>query len=75
MILYHNYRVLSIRQSPKILTVEDERRMCDVLKYLPKTMDYDVTTTSCGHDALVLIAENVLGLAVLGVHLPNRMGN
>jgi hypothetical protein len=59
VILSDNYRDLSNRQSPEFLTGEDYRRMCDGLKYLPKTKDYDVTTASCGHDTLFLIAENV----------------
>ena len=60
--------------SPKILIVDDEFRMCESLQCLLETKDYDVTTASCGHDALGLIAEKTYDLAVLDVHLPDILG-
>ena len=61
-------------RSPKILIVDDELRICESLAYLLKTKDYDVTTATCGQDALALIAENAFDLAVLDVHLPDMLG-
>ena len=63
-----------MRQSPKILIVEDELRMCESLEYLLKTKNYKVTTASCGQDALALIVENTFDLAVLDIHLPDMTG-
>lgn len=63
-----------MRQSPKILIVEDEPRMCESLEYLLKTKGYEVTTTTCGRDALSLIAEIEFDLVVLDIHLPDIRG-
>lgn len=63
-----------MQQSPKILIVEDELRMCESLEYLLKTQGYEVTTANCGQAALDLIAENEFDLAVLDIHLPDMMG-
>ena len=63
-----------MRQLPKILIVEDEPRMCESLEYLLKTKGYEVKTTTCGRDALSLIAEIEFDLVVLDIHLPDMMG-
>jgi len=63
-----------MQQSPKIMIVEDELRMCESLEYLLKTQGYEVTTANCGQAALDLIAENEFDLAVLDIHLPDMMG-
>ncbi len=65
---------LSKPQSPEILIVDDERRMCDSLAYLLKAKDYEVATANCGRDALALLTEKRFDLAVLDVHLPDMLG-
>ena len=59
---------------PKILVVDDEIRICESLAHLLNTRDYEVTTATCGQDALVLVDQNAFDLAVLDVHLQDIFG-
>jgi DNA-binding NtrC family response regulator len=63
-----------MQQSPKIMIVEDELRMCESLESLLKSHGYKVTALGRGQDALDLIAEDEFDLAVLDDHLPYMMG-
>jgi PAS domain S-box-containing protein len=61
-------------RTPKILVVDDEIRICQSLAYLLKSKDYEVTTATCGRDAMALIDQNAFDLAVLDVHLTDILG-
>ncbi|MGA6925273.1 MAG: response regulator [Desulfosarcina sp.] len=61
-------------QSPRILIVDDELRMCNSLAYFFKNKDFDVTPANCGKDALDLLSEHTFDLAILDVHLPDILG-
>ncbi|MEE4113670.1 MAG: response regulator, partial [Desulfobacteraceae bacterium] len=61
-------------RSPKILVVDDEIRICESLAYLLESKDYDVTTATCGQDALALVDQHAFDLAVLDVHLTDIFG-
>ena len=61
-------------RTPKILVVDDEIRICESLAYLLKSKDYEVTTATCGRDALALVDQNAFDMAVLDVHLTDILG-
>lgn len=61
-------------RTPKILVVDDEIRICESLAYLLKSKDYEVTTATCGRDALTLVDHHAFDLAVLDVHLKDTLG-
>lgn len=60
-------------RSPRILVVDDERRVCESLAYLLKTRDYEVATAGCGQEALALLAAQTFDMAILDVHLPDMI--
>ena len=62
-------------RTPKILVVDDEVRICESLDYLLKSKEYEVTTATCGRDALTLADRNAFDLAVLDVHLTDISGS
>ena len=61
-------------RTPKILVVDDEIRICESLAYLLKSKEYEVTTATCGRDALALVDQNAFDMAVLDVHLTDIFG-
>jgi len=58
----------------KILVVDDERRLCESLAFLFNADQYEVTTACSAQDTLTLLSNNTFDLAILDVHLPERMG-
>jgi PAS domain S-box-containing protein len=61
-------------RSPIILIVDDELRMCTSLEALLKDKHYQVSTATCGQDALTLLKTTQFDLVVLDVHLPDMLG-
>jgi len=51
--------------SPKLLLVEDDQALAELLEYRFESEGYDVRTTSDGDEALILAAEDVPDLVIL----------
>ena len=61
--------------SPRVLIVDDELRICESLAYLLKCKDLDIATANSGQEALALLNNNEFDLAILDVHLPDMVGH
>ena len=58
----------------KVLIVDDEPRFCESLRLLFNANNYEVVTANCGQDALTLLAQDTFDLAIIDVHLPDKLG-
>lgn len=58
-----------MRSNEKILIVDDERRMCDSLKVLLTTRNFDVQTCCNGPDAMALLTARTFDLVLLDIVL------
>lgn len=58
----------------KILIIDDEPRLRESLALLLEANQYDVKTASCSQDALTLLAKDRFDLAILDIHLPDKLG-
>ena len=58
----------------KVLIVDDEPRFCESLRLLFNANKYEVVTANCGQDALTLLAQDTFDLAIIDVHLPDKLG-
>lgn len=56
--------------SKKILVVDDDKEICDIIKTTLKTKGYDVLTAYNGQDGLRMIYENHPDLVILDLMLP-----
>ncbi len=63
-----------MRRTPKILIVDDEKRLCESLAYLLTAKNYDIQTANCGMDAFAILEKNRFDLVILDVHLPDMLG-
>jgi two-component system cell cycle sensor histidine kinase/response regulator CckA len=59
---------------PRILVVDDEKRLLESFRCLLTKAAYDVATATCGRDAAVLFEKGDFDLVILDVHLPDRLG-
>jgi len=60
--------------TPKILIVDDNPRMCESIKSLLSTQNYEITTTCSGREALNLLSENEYDVALMDIILPDIGG-
>ncbi len=60
---------------PKILIVDDEPRMCESLKYLLSTQDYEIFTALSGQEATGHLTRHVFDIALLDIQLPDMDGH
>ena len=59
----------------KILVVDDEPRMCDSLKFLLSSQDYQICTATSGQEALDLLSGEEFDIAILDMVLPDMDGH
>jgi len=57
-----------------ILIVDDEPRLCESIKTLFNSKNYEVIIANCGKNATDFLANRTFDLAILDVHLPDMMG-
>ena len=60
---------------PKILIVDDERRMCDSLKELLSYQGYETQTSCNGREAIECLAMNTFDLVLLDIVMPDMSGH
>lgn len=60
--------------TPKILIVDDDPRMCDSMKTLLSTQDYEITTTCSGKEAFKFLSENEYDVALMDIIMPDISG-
>lgn len=65
---------MSLRQTPRVLVVEDEGAQREVLKYNLEAEGFEVVMAENGDEALLLVAEEEPDLIVLDWMLPNVSG-
>lgn len=58
----------------RVLVIEDEPRLRELLARAIPDMDFDVSAASCGHDALALMHECYADIIVLDLQLPDFQG-
>lgn len=63
-----------MQRSPKILVVDDERRLSESLSYLLTAKNYTVTMATGGREGLALVSKHDFDLAILDVHLKDMLG-
>ena len=59
---------------PKILIIDDEPGMCESLRVLFDTKDYDVTTAGSGEEAREIIQDRRFDVALLDMAIPDTDG-
>jgi DNA-binding NtrC family response regulator len=63
-----------IAAPPRVLVVDDERRLRDVLRDVIQDMDLDVTTASTAEEALATMHAEPHDVILLDLHLPGMSG-
>lgn len=58
----------------KILIVDDELSICEILSYILTQRGYETTTAQCGADALIALEKNNFDLLVQDLKLPDIHG-
>ena len=61
--------------SPKILIVDDEPRMCESIRLLLSGRGYDIFTANSGKEAMELIGARQFDLALLDIVIPDMDGH
>ena len=61
--------------TPKILVVDDEPRMCDSLKFLLSSQNYDVCTANSGREAIEHLSNKDFDVALLDIMMPDMDGH
>ena len=61
-------------QKRRILVVEDEECLLKLEQVLLRASGYEVLSTACGHEALVLLERQPVDLVLLDLMLPNING-
>ena len=64
-----------MHQSPKILIVDDEPRMCESLRLLLDSQGYDIYTANSGSEAQDLLGNQSFDLALLDIVMPDVDGH
>ncbi|MEP7294197.1 MAG: response regulator, partial [Chloroflexota bacterium] len=59
---------------PRILIVEDDSDLAEMLTAYFRMQNYDVLTAAWGRDALAISAEETLNLVILDIRLPDIDG-
>ncbi len=60
--------------TPKILIVDDDPRMCDSMKTLLSTKDYEITTACSGKEAFEFLSKNEYDVALMDIIMPDISG-
>jgi len=66
---------MHMSRMPKILIVDDELRMCESLKYLLSTQDYEIFTALSGQEATEHLTQHAFDVALLDIQLPDMNGH
>ncbi len=64
-----------MHQSPKVLIVDDEPRMCESLSMLLAKNDYDIRTATSGSEAMGWMTKEAFDAAILDIMLPDMSGH
>ena len=59
---------------PCVLVIDDEAAMCETLKAILETEDYDVLTTGDARDGLNVVNKEPVNLIISDVRLPGMSG-
>jgi two-component system cell cycle sensor histidine kinase/response regulator CckA len=60
--------------TPKILIVDDDPRMCDSMKTLLSTKNYEITTACSGKEAFEFLSKNKYDIALMDIIMPDISG-
>ena len=63
-----------MKDKPKILVIDDEQKVLDLVGFRLQTLGYEVITATRGEDALPLVEEHEPDLVILDVTMPGVDG-
>ncbi|MFZ7125422.1 MAG: response regulator [Desulfobacterales bacterium] len=63
-----------MRNTKKVLVVDDEPTICRLLKHYLDTQGYEVTVAASGEDALSRFASDQPGIVLLDISMPGMLG-
>lgn len=64
-----------MENTPQILVVDDDVRMCESLRFLLRRNGYEISTANSGRQAQALLVQKTFDIAILDVVLPDANGH